>query len=212
MPILLAVSPLAAIRSAPTTTIWTLPSFMTWAAMLSQIRVTGMPRRWSSQAVSRAPWSSGRVSSAKTRTRYALLVGGEDDRQGRAVIGRGQAAGVAVGQDPLPRLDQGRAMPADRPAHGAVFLVDRVGPRRAADPAARGRRRRPSAPAAASIRSRAQNRFTAVGRLVRRCAVASRERPADGRRVVHALRPVPRSPPHRPPRRRSPAHPGPAAT
>ena len=25
-----------------------------------------MPRRWSSQAVSRDPWSSGRVSSAKT--------------------------------------------------------------------------------------------------------------------------------------------------
>ena len=28
--------------------------------------VTGMPSRWSSQAVSRAPWKKGRVSSAST--------------------------------------------------------------------------------------------------------------------------------------------------
>ena len=41
---------------------------MTCAAMLSQISVTGTPRRCSSQAVSRDPWSSGRVSSAKTWT------------------------------------------------------------------------------------------------------------------------------------------------
>ena len=95
--------------------------------MLSQIRVTGMPRRCSSQAVSRAPWSSGRVSSAKTWSGLALLVGGEDDGQGGAVVGRGQAAGVAVGQDPLPRPDQRGAEAADGPAHRPVLVGDRAG-------------------------------------------------------------------------------------
>ena len=59
--------------------------------------------------------------------RDALLVGGEDDRQGRAVIGRGQAAGVAVGQDALAGLDQLRAVAADRPAHRPVLVVDPAG-------------------------------------------------------------------------------------
>ena len=59
--------------------------------------------------------------------RLALLVGGEDHGQGRAVVGRGQAAGVAVGQDPLPRREQLGAVAADRAAHGPVLLGDRVG-------------------------------------------------------------------------------------
>ena len=66
MPILLATSPFAAIRSAPTTTQEISPRAMSQPAMPSVSTVTGMPSRCSSQAVSRAPWKKGRVSSAKT--------------------------------------------------------------------------------------------------------------------------------------------------
>ncbi len=61
-----ATSPFAAIRSAPTTTAFTSPRAIMWPAMLSAINVVGMESCISSQAVSRAPWRYGRVSSAKT--------------------------------------------------------------------------------------------------------------------------------------------------
>ena len=64
VPILLAKSPLAAMRSAPTTTAWILPARIRLAAMLSQMTVVGMPSAISSHAVSRAPCKNGRVSSA----------------------------------------------------------------------------------------------------------------------------------------------------
>ena len=68
VPILLAVSPFAAMRSAPTTTWDTAPEAIIVAAMLSVMSVCGMPSRASSQAVRRAPWSSGRVSGTTTRS------------------------------------------------------------------------------------------------------------------------------------------------
>ena len=64
VPILLAVSPLRAIRSAPTTTQPIRPLASREAAATSGSRVTGMPSCKSSQAVSLEPWSQGRVSSA----------------------------------------------------------------------------------------------------------------------------------------------------
>ena len=64
VPILLAMSPLAATRSQPTKTASIQPFFMTVDAMLSQMRVTSMPAALSSYAVRRAPCRSGRVSSA----------------------------------------------------------------------------------------------------------------------------------------------------
>jgi len=52
---LLAVSPLAAMRSAPVTMARTFPDFRKWPTMLSVMSVKGIPPRWSSQAVRRAP-------------------------------------------------------------------------------------------------------------------------------------------------------------
>ena len=66
VPTLFAVSPLQAIRSAPTTTQPILPLESNEAAAASGSNVTGMPSCRSSQAVSLAPCSQGRVSSANT--------------------------------------------------------------------------------------------------------------------------------------------------
>ena len=61
-----ATSPLAAMRSAPTTTACSLPWRIRLAAMLSQITVVGILSCSSSHAVRRAPCRNGRVSSAYT--------------------------------------------------------------------------------------------------------------------------------------------------
>src|SRR5665648_1304496 len=66
VPILFAVSPFAAIRSAPTITRSTLPCCIKYPAILSAINVTGIFSRRSSREVRRAPCNKGRVSSAYT--------------------------------------------------------------------------------------------------------------------------------------------------
>ena len=66
VPILLAVSPLEAILSAPTTIKSTFPSLMRVAATLSEIKLHGIPSLTNSQLVSLAPCSLGLVSSAYT--------------------------------------------------------------------------------------------------------------------------------------------------
>ena len=66
MPILFAVSPLAAIRSAPVITQSTSPRAISDAAAESAITACGIPAVSSSHAVSRAPCRSGRVSSTQT--------------------------------------------------------------------------------------------------------------------------------------------------
>jgi len=66
VPILFAVSPLAAMRSAPTTTHCTAPLFIRCAAAESAISFAGMPSRVSSHIVRRAPCCHGRVSPAYT--------------------------------------------------------------------------------------------------------------------------------------------------
>ncbi len=53
----------------------------------------------SSQAVSRAPCSKGRVSSARTAHLLARLDRRADHPEGGAVAGGGQGPGVAVGED-----------------------------------------------------------------------------------------------------------------
>ncbi len=57
----------------------------------------------------------------------SLLMGREYHGERCAIVRRGQAAGVAVGQDAFTRLDQASTMAADGAAHGAVLLGDRVG-------------------------------------------------------------------------------------
>ena len=66
VPILLAVSPLAATRSQPTRQASTQPFFITMEHISSHTSVTSTPASLSSQAVRRAPCSRGRVSSANT--------------------------------------------------------------------------------------------------------------------------------------------------
>eukprot|EP01022_Parablepharisma_sp_SALTPOND_P029773 TRINITY_DN7455_c1_g2_i1.p1 TRINITY_DN7455_c1_g2~~TRINITY_DN7455_c1_g2_i1.p1 ORF type:complete len:841 (-),score=220.45 TRINITY_DN7455_c1_g2_i1:648-3170(-) len=68
VPILLATSPLAAMRSAPTTHRSTRPLSMMAPTAPSGATTTGMPSSTISQAVSRAPCNRGRVSSAMTLT------------------------------------------------------------------------------------------------------------------------------------------------
>ncbi len=67
MPTLFAVDPSAAIRSAPTSTASTSPAVNSDPAALSASSVYGIPARAASYAVSREPWSSGRVSSTHNR-------------------------------------------------------------------------------------------------------------------------------------------------
>ena len=66
VPILFAVSPFAAIRSAPTRITSTSPPAMSGPAAMSGMSVWGTPACLSSHAVSRAPWRYGRVSSTQT--------------------------------------------------------------------------------------------------------------------------------------------------
>ena len=136
--------------------------------MLSQIRVTGDAPPLQLPGGQPRPLEQRPGLVGEDADGLALLVGGEDHGQGRAVVGGGQAAGVAVGQDPLPRLDQAGAVAADRAAHRPVFLVDRVGLGQQPVEERRGLVVIGRAPRRRSIRSRAQNRLTAVGRLVRR--------------------------------------------
>jgi len=69
VPILLAVSPFATIRSAPTTTASTLPERIKAAAIESVIKVAGMPSSTSSVAVSRPPYTSDRcLARVKTHS------------------------------------------------------------------------------------------------------------------------------------------------
>ena len=67
MPTLFATLPSAAIRSAPVSTRSTWPAASSDAAALSASSECGIPARRASQAVSRAPCSSGRVSSTQSR-------------------------------------------------------------------------------------------------------------------------------------------------
>ncbi len=78
---------------------------------------------------------SGESRSLKERPSFigkdpkapASLGGGEENGQGGAVVGRGQSAGVAVGQDAVPLADQRGAGLADGPAHAPVFLLNGTG-------------------------------------------------------------------------------------
>ena len=100
--------------------------------------------------------------------RLARLGGGEEHGQRRAVIGGGQSAGVAVGQHALPVAEQFGPVAADRPAHLPIFLVDGLGLGQQRGGDFGGRSGRAAARPHRFIRSKAQNRLTAVGRLVAR--------------------------------------------
>ena len=143
------------------------PARISAPAMLSVITVVWMPSRTSSHAVSRAPCRNGRVSSANTVTCLPCFDGAADDAERRAVARRRQRARVAVRED--ARVGRARPPRRTRPSRGSSRR-----PRRESRSASRSRRSlicstdSPASAAAANarfIRSIAQNRLTAVGRV-----------------------------------------------
>ena len=121
---MLAASPLRAMRSAPKTTASTRPRANSWPAATSAISVCGMPSSASSQAVSRAPCRSGRVSSTQTWIPRIARVRGADDAERRAVAAGRERPGVAVREDPGAGGQQRCAVPAHRHAAGDLVVVD----------------------------------------------------------------------------------------
>ena len=145
-----------------------------------------MPARSSSQAVRRAPWSSGRVSSTQTWREPAALPGRAQHAAGGAVAAGGQRAGVAVGERAVARREQLGARA--RRGAGRRASCSRVQLARAGERVGRP-----------STWSRAQAEVHR-GRPRRRAAAPPR-RPRSGRRA----------PARRPRRSRSPARRAPPA-
>ena len=97
--------------------------------MSSQMSVVSMPAAASSNAVSREPCRSGRVSSANTLKSSPLgFVSEVHRRGGGAHAAGGQGTGVAVGQHAAgvhrQAVDEPEPVLADGPAHRRVFLVN----------------------------------------------------------------------------------------
>ena len=95
----------------------------------------GIPSASSSNAVKRAPWSSGRVSSTQTCDTPPRSAAARIAPDRRAVAAGREPAGVAVGQDPGRRRHELRRVGAHRDAARDLVLVDppralgrRVGP------------------------------------------------------------------------------------
>ena len=55
---------------------------------------------------------------------HALFRGQQNGTKSRTVTGRGDGAGIAVGKDTVPVMEQGEAVPGDGPAHGDILLQD----------------------------------------------------------------------------------------
>ncbi len=125
MPTLLATSPLAATRSQPTITASAAPPRIRPGAAPSTTSSCGMPARPSSQTVSRAPCSSGRVSQTRTSTSPAALQRA-DDRERRAGAAGGERPRVAVGDDPPGAGEQLGAGDRDRRARRVLLGVDQL--------------------------------------------------------------------------------------
>ena len=171
----------------PVTTRSTSPRFITKAAATSEMSRWGMPSRTSSHAVSREPCMTGRVSSTHTSASLPSLVRRADHAEGRAVSGRGQRAGVAVGQD--ARLRRHERPRRGRPSRGWRPRPRRGSPAppRAGAAAARRAAAARCARAARRIRSSAQNRLTAVGRVAPSPLMASSR---SARRPSQSIRPL----------------------
>ena len=110
MPILFAVSPFAAMRSAPVRTQSTSPAAIIRPAAESAITVNGIPSASSSHAVRREPWSSGRVSPTSTCASRPLLPRGPQRAERRPVTAGREGARVAVRERARPRLEQHRGV------------------------------------------------------------------------------------------------------
>ena len=169
-PTLLAVSPLRVIRSAPMRTMSARPRARTEAAAESTSSRNGAPMPASSQAVRRAPWSRGRVSSGSASSSRPRAC---SSPMTPSAVPRSTAARAPVLQIVMARIrgratsSRARSAPRDAiEAHAAMSSsrIRRASSRMAPGPSARR----------ASARSTPQARFTAVGRAARRRAAPSR--------------------------------------
>ncbi len=97
------------------------------AAAASTMISCGTPACASSQAVRRAPCSSGRVSSTSARTRLPSRVRRLDYAERRADAARREAAGIAVREHRRVRRDQLRAEAADGVVGLDLLAVDAGG-------------------------------------------------------------------------------------
>ena len=126
VPILFAVSPLRAMRSAPTTIASTPLRCIVTAAALSVISVHGTPASRSSNIVRRAPCSSGRVSSTNTCSalpaRCAAMIVGER----RALAAGRDRTRVAVRHHVALARQHLGAEASDARIDVALFGVDRL--------------------------------------------------------------------------------------
>ena len=170
---MLAVSPLAQMRSAPTITHCTAPVFIRCAAAESAISVAGMPSCISSQAVRRAPCCQGRVSPAKT---LSIRPWATPARITPSAVPKPAVASEPVLQwvsTPLPgSISEAPSVPMARLAARSSVSIARA----SASSAARQSMPSPAwaRSSAARMRARAQARLTAVGRAaLRRCSAGS---------------------------------------
>jgi hypothetical protein len=169
VPTLLAVSPFAAMRSAPVITASTPFETRSSAAAESGSRVAGMPARASSQVVRRAPCRSGRVSVAKQRSTSPRSW---PSRISASAVPRPPVASAPVLQWVSTR-ERGRSSSVPWAASAESVSrwrssIARACPQRAARRSGSGKAR-----ARARERATALPRSTAVGRVALRAAAAA---------------------------------------
>ena len=126
VPILFAVSPLRAMRSAPTTTASTFFRCIVTAAALSVMSVHGTPASRSSNIVSRAPCEQrARLVDVHVQ-RLAGAMGRDDRRQRRALAAGRDRARVAVRHHVAFARQHFRTEASDARVHVALFGMDRA--------------------------------------------------------------------------------------
>ena len=121
-----ATSPLAAMRSAPTTTWLTSPPASSDAALESVTRRWGIPARASSQAVSREPCSRGLVSHTHTSTSRPLS---HAERNTPAAVPYAPVAsgpGVAVRERRVAGRESLRSDPGEGAVGGRDLRLERL--------------------------------------------------------------------------------------
>jgi len=175
---LVATEPAAAMRSAPTMTQSTCPVAIAHAAAESIVRRCGIPASASSQAVNRAPCSSGRVSSTSTS---ATLPRACNTRSAPSAVPNAVVASRPVLQWVSTRSGRSGDSRSTSSAARGWRTVGSPGRPRSTVPGPR-RARRPDRWAAPPVPfAHPQVRFTAVGRadaIRSACSVAFSASPA----------------------------------